>query len=316
MPVVVEPSWVGRRITIRRAIGAAEDGRPLFADTVGELLATDGRTARVDTKAGPVDIPLSDIAIAKPAPPSTRDELALEEIAARGWQPEQTEHLGGWLLRAAGGFTGRANSVLPLGSPGVPLDDAIATARAWYAERALPLIVAVPTEARRLLDATLAEQGWAADPMVHVMVRRLDAPELPRPARPVLLEEAPGDDWLALYRDRAATPHGRALLSRHDRVRFAEIRDGGTLLAIGRGVVDDGWLGISAVHVRDDARRGGLGSAITLALAEWAGASGATRAYLQVTADNTPAVGLYETLGFWVHHDYHYRHDPHARPAA
>lgn len=316
MPVVVEPSWVGRRITVRRVVGSAPDGRPLFSDTVGELLAADENTACVDTRAGLVEIPLAEIAIAKPVLPSTRDELALEEIAARGWQPEQTERLGGWLLRAAGGFTGRANSVLPLGSPGVPLDEAIVTARAWYAERGLPLLIAVPTEARRLLDATLAEEGWAADPLVHVMVRRLDAPGLPRPSHSVHLNELPDDEWLALYREGAATPHGRALLCRHERVRFAEIRDGDTLLAIGRGVVDDGWLGISAVHVHDIARRGGLGTAITAALADWAVARGATHAYLQVTAENAPAVALYESLGFWLHHDYHYRRDPHGRPAA
>lgn len=315
MPVVVEPSWVGRRVTIRRVVGAAEDGRPLFSDTVGDLVSVDGETAVVARAGKAIAIPLGEIEVAKLAAPSTRDELALEEIAALGWQPEESERLGGWLLRASGGFTGRANSVLPLGAPGLPLDDAIATARAWYAERGLPLLVAVPTEARRLLDATLAEDGWTADPLVHVMVRHLETAPMAEPRHRVSFCEFPADDWLALYRDGAATPHGRALLSRHDRVRFAEIRDGDELLAIGRGVVDDDWLGISAVHAREDARRGGLGTAVTAALVQWARSNGATRAYLQVSADNTPAVALYASLGFWVHHDYHYRRDPHRPPA-
>ena len=34
-----------------------------------------------------------------------------------GWPPLERGELGGWMLRAAGGFTGRANSVLPLGDP-------------------------------------------------------------------------------------------------------------------------------------------------------------------------------------------------------
>ena len=40
--------------------------------------------------------------------------------------------LGSWLLRADGGFTGRANSALPLGDPGLPLAGAVDEVEAWY----------------------------------------------------------------------------------------------------------------------------------------------------------------------------------------
>jgi len=36
----------------------------------------------------------------------------LEAIAAKGWRAPDEERLGGWLLRAAQGFTGRANGAL------------------------------------------------------------------------------------------------------------------------------------------------------------------------------------------------------------
>ena len=61
-------------------------------------------------------------------PPASYEELA--RAAARAWQPVESERLGGWELRAAGGFTRRANSVLPLGDPGLPLDEALARVRA------------------------------------------------------------------------------------------------------------------------------------------------------------------------------------------
>ena len=62
----------------------------------------------------------------------------LEEIAARGWPSPDTAWIGRWWLRAADGFTGRANSVLPLGPPGLPLDAALSVASRWYEERDLP----------------------------------------------------------------------------------------------------------------------------------------------------------------------------------
>ena len=50
----------------------------------------------------------------------------LQRLSALSWRPLETARLGGWRLRAGAGFTGRANSVLPLGDPGLPLDEAIA----------------------------------------------------------------------------------------------------------------------------------------------------------------------------------------------
>ncbi|HYO36111.1 MAG TPA: GNAT family N-acetyltransferase, partial [Geodermatophilus sp.] len=51
----------------------------------------------------------------------------LERLAARGWRGDEEVPFGGWLLRAGGGFTGRANSVLVLGGPPEDLAAAVAT---------------------------------------------------------------------------------------------------------------------------------------------------------------------------------------------
>ena len=67
------------------------------------------------------------------------DEIAaLERVAAQHWRGTEEEWLGGWLLRAAEGFTGRANSALPLADPGLPLDEALDAVTRWYAARGLP----------------------------------------------------------------------------------------------------------------------------------------------------------------------------------
>ena len=58
--------------------------------------------------------------------PRPSDIEDLERAAALHWQAPEPERLGDWLLRAAEGFTGRANSALPLGDPGVPLPEAVA----------------------------------------------------------------------------------------------------------------------------------------------------------------------------------------------
>ena len=316
MPLVVEPGWVGRRVSVRTAAGTGPNGRPQWRDVVGDLLDVTGDHALVEDRDGIVEIPLADVALARVAPPSTADELTLEAIAARGWQPDETADIGGWLLRAAAGFTGRANSVLPLRAPGMPLDDALAAARAWYAERGLPLRLQIPTEARRLLDAELGERGWAASPDVAVMAARLDALTLPA-AEGVQLADHPDEGWLERYRDGAGRDDAaRRVLTRHDAVVFASVTREGETVAIGRGVVDAGsrggdrWLGVSAVEVAPGHRRTGLARAVVAALRDWAAGLGATRGYLQVSSDNAAALALYRGIGFWHHHEYRYRTDP------
>jgi N-acetylglutamate synthase len=313
MPLVLEPSWVGRRVSVRRVVDHAPDGRPLFGDVVGDLAGLGAQSAVVDTRDGLVEVPLDAIAMARLVPPSTADELALEAVAARGLRPAETEQLGGWLLRADSGFTRRANSVLVLGQPGRPLDEALAAAAAWYAERGLPLRLSVPVEARRLLDAELAERGWTTDAPSHVFAALLGALHADAGTNVAAVEiaDAPDDDWLALYRyGGGLTGNGRALLTRHDRVGFATLRTDGRAVAVARGAVDDDWLGVMALEVASDHRRQGCATAVMAALWQWGAGVGASRSYLQVSVDNTAAAALYRTLGYWVHHDYHYRIQP------
>jgi hypothetical protein len=86
---------------------------------------------------------------------------ALERDAARHWQAPDTEPLGEWLLRAADGFTGRANSALPLGDPGRPLPEAVTAVAEWYRRRGLrPMIVLPQGAAPDHLENHLNERGW------------------------------------------------------------------------------------------------------------------------------------------------------------
>ena len=258
--------------------------------------------------------------------------LALEQVAARGWRGLVTEDLGGWLLRAAGGFTGRANSVLPLGDPGRTLDEALAHVGRWYGDQGLAARFQVPLPPRADLDDALAARGWVARDRTRVLVSEL-APLLvaapaaggsgPADGLVARVDDAPDDAWVAAYHYRGGSlpPHARAVLRNADRLGFASLRTPeGAVVAIARGSVDladdgTGWLGVTAVEVETTARRRGHGARILRELAGWATNLGATACYLQVAADNTAALALYGGAGFVEHHEYQYRHAPEAIPA-
>jgi ribosomal protein S18 acetylase RimI-like enzyme len=308
MPLVVEPEWIGRRIVVRHAVDRDESGRLLFADVVGDLLELTTDAATVEASTGPVHVPLSHVAAAKVVEPSAAEILALSAVGSRGWRAEETAEVGGWLLRANHGVTSRANSALLLRRPATSLTDTLDAARQWYATRGLPLRVQTPLHARRLLDAELAERGWLASHETLVLARRIPAaPDAPG----VRIAAEPDDAWLARFRNGTTPPGMRTLLTRHERAGFAEILRDSDTIAIGRGAVDDNWLGITAVEVAPDLRRQGLATAIIHALWRWGtDVHGAKHTYLEVEAHNDPALTLYRALGYWEHHQYRYRTEP------
>ena len=251
----------------------------------------------------------------------------LERAAAAHWQAAEQEWLGSWLLRADSGFTGRANSVLPLGDPGLPLAPAVDRAEAWYAARGLPATVAVPgpaagaagvagvgraaTGAPDPLDELLAARGWRIRSGAAVVMTAPSAAvaAVPAPAVPVTFADRPDEGWLGRYHYRGRElPAGafRLLLSAPWQA-FASVRIGGRIAAVGRVSVAAGWGGLTAIDVAPQRRRTGLGTVVTTALVAEAARRGAQQVFLQVEEDNTAARALYARCGFRVAHRYHYR---------
>jgi GNAT superfamily N-acetyltransferase len=246
----------------------------------------------------------------------------LERMAAAHWRGTEEEWLGDWLLRAADGFTGRANSALPLGDPGLPLEAALAEVTRWYRARDLPPMIAVPTPIAadspgQELDRQLSRRMWATrSGPAFVMLADLPlaarAAEFPA-GRDVQVSREPDDAWAARYHYRGQDhlpPVARQVLTSAEEQSFVSIRDSGTVLAIARLSVAGGWAGLTAVEVHPGHRRQGLGVAITAAAAQEAARRGVSRLFLQVEVDNAPAQALYTGLGFRFSHRYHYRVAP------
>jgi N-acetylglutamate synthase len=312
---------VGKRVSIRRVTGAGDDSGK-FTDTVGVLTSWDDDVMLITRKSGErVEIPVSSLVAGKVVPEAPvrrrgpaagRGELA--RVAASAWQPEEVAPLGGWRLRWAAGFTKRANSVLPLGDPGMPLDEALARVRAWYEERGLPAYVQTETESQedeqRLTEA-LTRCGWRPEGPTEVWTGAL-APvgDLGDTGR-VRLSRTCDDAWLSRYHRAGGDPgpHIARVLHRGPSVWFATVpadRDDAPPAAIGRCVADGRWAGFMAVEVDPAHRRRGLARAVMAALARRALDEGASAAWLQVEDGNEGARALYTALGFARHHAYQY----------
>ena len=333
---------VGQRVVVRYRL---PDGSA--TDVVGELLRADAAALVVAGRQGEITVALADVVAGKvvpprpsrPAPPHRALTIAdLERVMAGHWLPADHERLGDWLLRAAGGFTNRGNSVLVNGSPGMPAATAVEYVSAWYATRGLPPRAAVPAPDADSPDAdspdadspdagspdaeagdsTVGRQafvsaGWQPLSGVGAVVltaatRQLAAAALALPAGLALdLADTPDEQWRTLYRYRGQVLPASALelLMSAPELTFLSIRAGSRTVATGAAPWrPPGW---ASPPSRWPPMLGGRA---------WPGrpgghrpvgrARGARSAYLQVGDGNDAGRRLYRSAGFSPHHRYDY----------
>lgn len=312
---------VGRRVVVRsRVPGRGASGGPALTDVVGVLELLDDSKIVVRRRDGSVMSVTKDTVVRAHRVPDTPPGRAgvglrlpateLQRIADAGWPAPVTAPLGQWLLRAAGGFTGRANSVSVHGSPGCAFDEALERVRAFYTARDLPPMaqVVIGTDD----DAAFHAAGWVTKPgshsgaVVQVAALRtaLRSAHSDTTAVSVRADVDPG--WLRLY--GRATDVDPAVVARvvagPEQVALARIGD--PARAIGRMVVTGEWAGMSAVEVAPEHRRQGLARQVVDRLLDWAASRGARWCYLQTMAHNEAALRLYAPYGFSTHHTYRY----------
>lgn len=309
---LVGPHLIGRRVTVRHRI---EDETHSSSDVVGRVLDADDATMSLERRDGSLArVRTSDVLLLRIVPdrptrsrPATAiSEEDLTRVTSRGWPATESVPLGAWELRAAGSFTGRANSVAVHGDPGTSTTQALEAVLAFYESRGLPPLAQVVVDSdweRRFVDA-----GWAPMPGYRggAIVQVADLEVAPEPDPRVTFSATATDSWLARYERVADVAAARAVLEGPPTVGFAELEHDGASIAVGRIVVTGEWAGIAAVETDPEHRRRGLARAVVTSSLVWARERGATKAYLQTMPSNVAALALYEPFGFVTHHAYRY----------
>ncbi len=327
--VRIDRSDVGRRVSVRLLdeLRDAATGRPVFRDVIGVLTSWNDHVLTVVRRDNSVaEIPVNVLVAGKVVPlfparrvtPPPVDPAELQRIAARGWPAVEQVPLGEWTLRASAGFTRRANSVQALGDPGRPLPQALAHVQEWYAARGLPAWVEVVAPGSPAdLSGELAKLGAGFSPTLVRTAPLAPLAKLGRTPEDVRLSRTAGPAWMSVYRrvsgDPAADRAAHQVLHGGPSVWFASVPAADPAdppLAIGRCVIDGPWACFGAVEVQPAARRRGLATTVMAVLAARAAEEGASGAYLQVEAENSGAIELYDGLGFTTSHTYHYARLP------
>ncbi|WP_063016238.1 N-acetylglutamate synthase, CG3035 family [Nocardia niwae] len=309
---------LGRRVVLRYQLPAGYP-QPL-TDVIGELLSLDPPTVRGADGAVVSVAPERVVALKAlgPRPIRTKEIRALEAAAAFAWPGVEHAWIDGWLARAGNGYTGRANSAVPLGSSDGPATVSAETLHRigeWYTAHGLPVQLALPD---RLAPVP---PGWRSRRETLMLAIDIDNFVLPQGPSMVRIAPAPDPAWLEMHRCGGEDAPAQAISAPvPDTEVLTAVLDGEVgfaslglprPIAIGRGALTtapDGrrWVGLTCVAVATAHRRHGLGSLVCAELMRWGHDRGATHAYLQVEAINEAALAMYRELGFVEHHAYRY----------
>lgn len=207
-------------------------------------------------------------------------------------------------MRAAAGFTGRANSTLTCGDPGMPVPDALALVEGFASEHDIKPTAHVVIGSAH--EQPIADAGWHVDldhpggaeslVMTGPLAKFADGVAENR--------DLPG--WWELAAGSEVSAAQRHVLGSGENVCFASLTEDGTVVAAVRGAVVEDVLHVARLAVRPSHRRRGLARQLMSELAGWGLLQGATTCALQVAEHNEPAIRLYEELGCTEHHRYRY----------
>jgi ribosomal protein S18 acetylase RimI-like enzyme len=233
----------------------------------------------------------------------------LEPLADDAWPARERARLGGWRLNASSGQSMRINACWPLAAPDRDPEAALDAVETWFAQRDLPPRfkltdgVVAPAD----LAGRLAARGYASCKTTLVML----GPTGGGGDAGVRLSDTPDATFEAVFTATAGNPEdGRERLEALGRIpapaRFARLDIDGAPAAIGASAIGGGYAGIFGMRTVPDHRRKGLARRVLRALLAEARDLGADRAWLQVEADNAPAIALYADEGFEPGYRYSY----------
>ena len=239
----------------------------------------------------------------------------IEEASLNAWPAMQQMLFDGWLLRFAGGFTKRSNSVVPLYAASLPIADKVHFCENLYARERLQTIFRLTsTSDRSELDCLLDERGYRRiDPTLVLSADLNDHARLPMPEGWQLL---PPGEWLQAYAAATHLPetsqqlHSAILEGIRTDCGFAVLRQSDEVLACGLGVVEQGLLGLFDIVTHPGHRREGHARRLVQGLLAWGAQQGADTTYLQMLETNAAAHALYSGFGFIGQYHYWYRISP------
>lgn len=239
----------------------------------------------------------------------------VEDAGLNASAPPQQRWIDGWLVRLSPGKARRARCINAVAAGRGSIAEKLARCEAAYARAGLPLLFRI---------TPFSQPGGLATHLDYLGLRAFDdtrvlvCADLAQRAAPVLPEGVSlRDVALDHFAQRVGTWRGSPLAHRQshaERLRNSpvpfhafELVAGGDVVACGQFALEDDLVGLYDVFTAEPFRGQGHARLLCAHLLARGQALGAAHGYLQVDAQNAPALAVYRALGFVDGYAYHYR---------
>jgi GNAT superfamily N-acetyltransferase len=274
------------------------------------------------------------------------DIESLERATLDAVCPAAQSELPGWLLPFDAADIGRARSAIPLRHDDLTITALSAIEQLYRDQGLSPRFRIANTPGLRHWQDRLLELGYHQTAPVHVQItsiadmqaavlrffeterkgfllNAMQATDLATSVQTfaptqdgairrgkVVVLDTPAQAWASVYTAQGFDPADGALrvqlLSRSRFARYAYVQSAGVSLAAGTACISRDWLSVHGMRTLPHAQGQGLGASLLAAFTDLARQYGISRAFLQVEADNAPALALYRRFGFDTAWTYHY----------
>ena len=185
-------------------------------------------------------------------------------MSLNAWPSHKMELYDGWILRFSYFYTHRTNSVEQFGTSTLSWREKVSFCEQEYARLGSPAIFKISPLVSPDFDYVLENRGYEIQHTTNVMAADLEHADLSASYDLVTLTDDIPDIWIESLFDLKGTinPVHRAVVPSmyHAIVKdtvCASIWNNGKIIATGLGILDRDYIGLYAIHVREDFRHNG-----------------------------------------------------------
>ncbi|MFX0173600.1 MAG: GNAT family N-acetyltransferase [Candidatus Hodarchaeota archaeon] len=241
-----------------------------------------------------------------------------QELTNNAWRAKEYFFLNGWILRLSDGNFTRTNSVFPIRYYGSNLKQDIQRVEDIYQKKKLDVAFQIPANCDPPnLDRMLRSLGYEEKYRILVMAKKISNSSQSKLSDQDSFSVNISDfsnlwfDKFVLFGNESPTQkaHIKEVLKLNiiPKRFFFFLSIDQEIAGVTLAVREEKYLGLSLVAVDPELRRKGIGRFLMRYIINWCIKNQLETIYLQVYHENTPALLMYEKLGFKHIFNYHYR---------
>ena len=240
-------------------------------------------------------------------------DFTIEELSMNAWPALKTLVYDGWIIRLSNGYGNRANSINPIYPSRINLEEKLAYCDELFGRCGLlTTYKIIGCDEHKTIDEKLEELNYQK---IHeTSIQTCETPLMSGNTNEgILIENDFDDEWVnsVVNFNRIEEKHIPTFKKILGNIACEKIvvckKNGNETAGCGYGAIENGYVGIFDIVVKESLRGKGYGRQIVETILSEAAKRGVKKSYLQVMLNNPVALDLYEKLGYREIYQYWYR---------